>query len=100
MVPQAGKFMGSAEGPVMFMAAFQKSVENWMSSSSGSFSPIVLVDPCDGEETTREFSTFADDTFAAITVPDGSPANAAGLLRTDDVNAAMLERWWVQKQAN
>ena len=38
MVPQAGNFIGSAEGPLFFMAAFQRAVQEWL-DATGLFLP-------------------------------------------------------------
>ena len=103
MVPQVGNFIGSAEGPVFFMAAFQRSVEDWLARTEEFFSPVVLVDPCSvtaAGEINGDISTFADDTFATRVVPEGDPVDALRLVELDDFhfNAAVSSGGWAQNK--
>ena len=81
MVPQAGNFIGSAEGPLFFMAAFRRAVQKWLDATEDFFFPIVLVDACAPLDVLRGDSSLMD----AGVIPFFFPLRREGTERYFDV---------------
>eukprot|EP00972_Heterocapsa_arctica_P031393 4624308-Heterocapsa_arctica.AAC.1 len=74
VIPQVANVIGSSEGPILFLAAYSVSCDQWVeeSRSEEKLGPnITLSSPVDGSEIDGAFCGFADDTFVKRIVEDG-----------------------------